>query len=1714
MEVPRNGLYIVTGEISLVLAAMRRSARYAALVRAHEEVQDPLMLTFTQLKETLALVADLRELDVNVFVGPFLDVIRSEDTTGPITGVALSAVNKFLSYGLIDGRQQSAASGVENIADAVTHARFVGTDPANDEVVLMKILQVLRTLLLTPIGNHMTNESVCEIMQSCFRICFEARLSELLRRTAEHTLLDMVQLLFQRLKTFEEDTKVTVSADTQIRKVLKKATGSGISQSIVSQAVRLSRRKSSQRSNTPPADTEEEAKYQSDKCDTGLDADKSEDDRGKEAEGESEGGEKLLEKAPAPYVNHRGIKFTQRRAGPLVPYGLSCVRELFNFLITLINPHDRNNSAAMIQMGLSLIIAALENGCEAIGRLKSILQYIQDDLCKHLFQLLKSDNVYLFSLSVRVCFLLFEGLREKLKFQLEMFVTALMDAIGQGSQTRSAVEKRDSTLECVVQLCQIRHFVTELYLNYDADLYSGNVFEDLTKLLAKNAYPGAGPYSSHLLCLDALLATVNCIESNCHDNLQQSTTSTDKQSAASLLQQHDGVGSVCVVNDELCVSEAARGSDALFNALPVPLKVGNVREMVTSVSSEEAVCLPTAEQLIQIKQKKKLFIAGSEQFNSSPKKGIQFLQERGILKSPLDPDELAIFLRENPRLQKKMIGECVGDRKNDAILQAFVRSFHVEDVKIQSAMRVFLESFRLPGEAPIISRIMEHFSEHWLNVNSNNSNVFGTEFANKDCVYILCYGIILLNVDQHNPQNKNPMTEAQFQKNQRGLNDGKDFSEELLREIYKEIRDDEIIMPEEHEGQLKDDYQWTMMLRRSSSPDGHFLHVNDSTYDQDIFFLAWGPTIAALSVVFDGSLEDTVIQKAIIGFKTCASISAHYSFSDVFDNLVISLCNFTGLAAAVEARENVGVSFGSNSKAQLAATTLFTLAHRHGDILREGWKNLLDCLLHVFKAKLLPDELLKAEDFLDPSGYVSLISEEVPSTRSDSSLFSSLFSWTSESSSARSLSPDDRQAQTTAAECIQDCHPEALFAESKFLMEDSLMELVKALAFASHGPDTHQSLGTQFDEEGAVFNLELLLKVVVQNRDRILPLWDGVKDHLRRLLTQAESASFLVQRAAVGLLRLATRLIWREDMTSKIIDTLSVFLAVKSDVLHSLSRHITAGLSELLRSNASTITSPHDWHVFFSLIEACSTGVIYPHTINNNHQVDSNEIDGPTYAREETCDECDSSRQVASHPNDTNQLSLWQHDSLTHQDIVSLGKSSETLAFLIREAKCLTEHNFVDCIHAIRTLAETLSFVSIKQMNETHHKSDGKARNQVRGADKLKAKERAHKSHSTGSIPVVASTAYSYDTLSLQLLDLMQTLHAKAAGVFGHVTKEVPDDGVGFLWGKCWCPLLQGMACHCYDARRVVRQAAVTILQRSLLIHDLQSLSGREWELCFRQVFFPMLNRLLLPINATDPVGVEETRMRASALLSKVFLQHLTPLLSLPGFREIWMTVLSYMENFMHTQGSDLLVESIPESLKNMLLVMSTAGVFDAPPDDSTASSHSQLWTDTWNRIHQFLPGMHDELFAPTPTPRPTSPAAPPSAKRTTVPSSQHVAAKEETLDVNVSQEKQTISLSEVTDQARVVVLQPPLPSSAFDPVLPQPQQTTRTDSNTPPPALTFVVRPTSPGPGLAVVTATSSPESDRSRSPTPASAEGGDVVDANDEATEKAELQKMVDIN
>lgn len=65
-----------------------------------------------------------------------------------MTGMALTSVDKFISYGLIKVSSDTAATCVQQIADSITHARFVGTDSSSDEVVLMKILHVSHITLL------------------------------------------------------------------------------------------------------------------------------------------------------------------------------------------------------------------------------------------------------------------------------------------------------------------------------------------------------------------------------------------------------------------------------------------------------------------------------------------------------------------------------------------------------------------------------------------------------------------------------------------------------------------------------------------------------------------------------------------------------------------------------------------------------------------------------------------------------------------------------------------------------------------------------------------------------------------------------------------------------------------------------------------------------------------------------------------------------------------------------------------------------------------------------------------------------------------------------------------------------------------------------------------------------------------------------------------------------------------------------------------------------------------------------------------------------------------------------------------------------------------------------------------------------------------------------------------------------------------------------
>ncbi|XP_065750360.1 Golgi-specific brefeldin A-resistance guanine nucleotide exchange factor 1 isoform X16 [Phocoena phocoena] len=1630
-----KNIYIIQGEISIVVGAIKRNARWSTHTPLDEE-RDPLLHSFSHLKEVLNNVTELSEIEPNVFLRPFLEVIRSEDTTGPITGLALTSVNKFLSYALIDPTHEGTAEGMENTADAVTHARFVGTDPASDEVVLMKILQVLRTLLLTPVGAHLTNESVCEIMQSCFRICFEMRLSELLRKSAEHTLVDMVQLLFTRLPQFKEEPKNYMG--TNMKKLKMRAGGMSDS----------SKWKKQKRSPRPPrhmtkvtpgselptpsgttlssnltggmpfidvptpissASSEAASAVVSPSTDSGLEfssqttskedltdleqpgspgystvaepgsselgvpeqPDPQEGAHVEKAQSTSvESIPEVLEECTSPadhsdsasvhdmdYVNPRGVRFTQssqKEGTALVPYGLPCIRELFRFLISLTNPHDRHNSEVMIHMGLHLLTVALESA--PVAQCQTLLGLIKDEMCRHLFQ---------------------------------------------------------------------------------------------------NSFPVSGQlYTTHLLSLDALLTVIDSTEAHCQAKVLNNLTQQEKKEAA-----RPGCEAVDGTREANNTERAASNGKAIGMAPDItglhvpgggrlPAEHGkpgcsDLEEAGDSGADKKftrkpprfSCLLPDPRELIEIKNKKKLLITGTEQFNQKPKKGIQFLQEKGLLTIPMDNTEVAQWLRENPRLDKKMIGEFVSDRKNIDLLESFVSTFSFQGLRLDEALRLYLEAFRLPGEAPVIQRLLEAFTEHWRNCN-------GSPFANSDACFALAYAVIMLNTDQHNhnvrKQNA-PMTLEEFRKNLKGVNGGKDFEQDILEDMYHAIKNEEIVMPEEQTGLVRENYVWNVLLHRGATPEGIFLRVPAGSYDLDLFTMTWGPTIAALSYVFDKSLEETIIQKAISGFRKCAMISAHYGLSDVFDNLIISLCKFTALSS--ESIENLPTVFGSNPKAHIAAKTVFHLAHRHGDILREGWKNIMEAMLQLFRAQLLPKAMVEVEDFVDPNGKISLQREETPSNRGESTVLS-FVSWLTlsgtEQSSVRGPSTENQEAKRMALDCIKQCDPEKMITESKFLQLESLQELMKALVSVTPDEET-------YDEEDAAFCLEMLLRIVLENRDRVGCVWQTVRDHLYHLCVQAQDFCFLVERAVVGLLRLAIRLLRREEISGQVLLSLRILLLMKPSVLSRVSHQVAYGLHELLKTNAANIHSSDDWATLFTLLECIGSGVKPPAALQATARADApdagaqSDSELPSFHQNDVSldrgytsdsevytdhgrpgkihrsatdadvvnsgwlvvgkDDIDNSKPgpETSWPGPSplvNQYSLTVGLDLGPHDTKSLLKCVESLSFIVRDAAHITPDNFELCVKTLRIFVEASLNGGCKSQEKRgkSHKYDSKG-NRFKKKSKegsMLRRPRTSSQHATrgghSDDDEDEGVPASYHTVSLQLLDLMHTLHTRAASIYSSWAEEQRHLDTGgrkieadsrTLWAHCWCPLLQGIACLCCDARRQVRMQALTYLQRALLVHDLQKLDALEWESCFNKVLFPLLTKLLENISPADVGGMEETRMRASTLLSKVFLQHLSPLLSLSTFAALWLTILDFMDKYMHAGSSDLLSEAIPESLKNMLLVMDTAEIFHSA--DARGGSPSALWEITWERIDCFLPHLRDELFKQTviQDPVPMEPHAP-----------------------------------------------------------------------------------------------------------------------------------------
>lgn len=66
---------------------------------------------------------------------------------------------------------------MQRLAVAATHCKFEASDSVSDEIVLLKILQVLRVALTSGPGNTLSDESVCSMIETGLSMCCQLQLS-------------------------------------------------------------------------------------------------------------------------------------------------------------------------------------------------------------------------------------------------------------------------------------------------------------------------------------------------------------------------------------------------------------------------------------------------------------------------------------------------------------------------------------------------------------------------------------------------------------------------------------------------------------------------------------------------------------------------------------------------------------------------------------------------------------------------------------------------------------------------------------------------------------------------------------------------------------------------------------------------------------------------------------------------------------------------------------------------------------------------------------------------------------------------------------------------------------------------------------------------------------------------------------------------------------------------------------------------------------------------------------------------------------------------------------------------------------------------------------------------------------------------------------------------------------------------------------------------
>ena len=300
-------------------------------------------------------------------------------------------------------------------------------------------------------------------------------------------------------------------------------------------------------------------------------------------------------------------------------------------------------------------------------------------------------------------------------------------------------------------------------------------------------------------------------------------------------------------------------------------------------------------------------------------------------------------------------------------MHAFVNMLEFADMRFTEALRMYLQAFRLPGEAQKIDRFMLKFAERYMEGNP------GTLFANADTAYILAFSVIMLNTDAHNKNLKQKrMTKTEFVKNNRGINDGKDLPEDFLGEVYDEIQNNEIKMKDEvpeiagnatsgvgrdlqreayhtqsENMASKSEALLKAMVRQQRRgvvrPTDQFFSASRLEHVRFMFEVAWMPFLAGISAPLQETDDLDVVNLCLEGLRYAIRIVCLFDMELERNAFVTTLAKFTFLNNLAEMKpKNVE-----------AIKSLLEIAVTDGNTLKANWKDVLICVSQLERMQLI-----------------------------------------------------------------------------------------------------------------------------------------------------------------------------------------------------------------------------------------------------------------------------------------------------------------------------------------------------------------------------------------------------------------------------------------------------------------------------------------------------------------------------------------------------------------------------------------------------------------------------------------------------------------------------------------------------------------------------------------------------------------------------------------